>query len=865
MIAETIIKQILIDPNFQGNFSVLLDESIIEQFRDVNFQRTNSIEKIEWHYMLKIADLFAMSDDYEIQEKSLRIAQACITSSATSKEQKDWAVYILKKLSNYLAVKLAEERKYIIPNTSLKKHPLNILLEERLKWQSTILTSQGDLLNVNKFQNEFWMVAASNDVVSVSAPTAAGKSYIFCNYLLDLIVSKAAKNILYIVPTRALISQIENDLIALSPVYKAQINYVTIPSDAFVDLTKSNIFIFTQERLHIFLAGTEIDNINFDYVFIDEAHKVSDSYRGILLHHAIRKSTKGNTKIIYASPFSKNPEKLLEWHQDKPLKNKVYSSVATVNQNLFWITQVRRTPQKWTLVRVSDNETELGTITLDNVPSGSLKRTSFLAYTIGQKSSGNLIYANIPSDAEKISIQLKDSLIGSDRTTINPKIADLIELCEKTVHKNFALNEVLKGGVAFHYGNMPQLIRSTVEQLFSSGEIKYLVCTSTLVEGVNMSCSNIFLRGPRKGRMKNKAMTAEDFWNLAGRAGRWGKEFQGNIFCIDAKDTKIWPDGPPRKKQPYYIKSSIERQLNHVDDLIVYMNKKTPRSEYKSNIDNEYMISYLIDEHLHEGLRKTNLISFINDEQMNQLESVIAQVIADFKMPIDLCSRNPGISPYAMQELLEYFDTEIDDIESLLLPHPASDDAVQALTSIFGRINKYLAPDVFGQKGKVYFLARLVTQWMQGYPIARLISEREKNYKDKNTKYQINNLIRDVLDEVETVARFRAPKYVACYIDVLKFFLRSIGKQDIAEGMSDIQTSLEFGVSTKTQLSLIALGLTRNSTIEVADLIASSELNKEECEIWLKNQDFEKYTLPRLIIQEINELKSSLLKKSSNF
>ncbi len=84
--------------------------------------------------------------------------------------------------------------------------------------------------------------------------------------------------------------------------------------------------------------------------------------------------------------------------------------------------------------------------------------------------------------------------------------------------------------VAFHYGNIPQLVRSEVERLFSSGKLKYLICTSTLVEGVNLSCRNIFLRNPKRG--KGNLMSREDFWNLAGRAGRWGKEFQGNIFAL---------------------------------------------------------------------------------------------------------------------------------------------------------------------------------------------------------------------------------------------------------------------------------------------------------------------------------------------
>ena len=45
-------------------------------------------------------------------------------------------------------------------------------------------------------------------------------------------------------------------------------------------------------------------------------------------------------------------------------------------------------------------------------------------------------------------------------------------------------------------------------------------------------------------------MTEIDFWNLAGRAGRQGKEFQGNIICIDTEHTNVCKTSVPfeRKK-----------------------------------------------------------------------------------------------------------------------------------------------------------------------------------------------------------------------------------------------------------------------------------------------------------------------------
>ena len=117
------------------------------------------------------------------------------------------------------------------------------------------------------------------------------------------------------------------------------------------------------------------------------------------------------------------------------------------------------------------------------------------------------------------------------------------------MHQDFRLAPLVERGVAFHYGNMPSLLRLEIERLFRSGKIRFLVCTSTLIEGVNLSCRTIVVRGPRKG--KGHPMEPHDFWNLAGRAGRWGDEFQGNIICIDPEDTQAWPSGVPSRALPH--------------------------------------------------------------------------------------------------------------------------------------------------------------------------------------------------------------------------------------------------------------------------------------------------------------------------
>ena len=122
------------------------------------------------------------------------------------------------------------------------------------------------------------------------------------------------------------------------------------------------------------------------------------------------------------------------------------------------------------------------------------------------------MYANGAADTEKIAHIIYDGLsvgsVGSD--AVNEELHDLSEFCRLSIHPKFLLVDLVKRGVAFHYGNMPTILRNEIERLFRKGKIRFLVCTSTLVEGVNLACRTIVVRGPRKG--KGNPMSAPDFW-----------------------------------------------------------------------------------------------------------------------------------------------------------------------------------------------------------------------------------------------------------------------------------------------------------------------------------------------------------------
>src|SRR5882762_4540198 len=139
--------------------------------------------------------------------------------------------------------------------------------------------------------------------------------------------------------------------------------------------------------------------------------------------------------------------------------------------------------------------------------------------------STSIIYCNDPSTADKTAAILAKDLSEQD---INSDTQDLIDFLRSHIHSRYRLADALAQGVAFHYGNIPQIIRARIEELLRDRVLRFVCCTSTLLQGVNLPAKNIFLENPKKGR--GKPMLPGDFWNLVGRAGRMSKEFTGNVY-----------------------------------------------------------------------------------------------------------------------------------------------------------------------------------------------------------------------------------------------------------------------------------------------------------------------------------------------
>ncbi|WP_116893399.1 DEAD/DEAH box helicase [Pseudomonas syringae] len=812
---------------------------------------------IDWPRLLLAGSILARSDQRGYQEAALRIATAAI-SLTEDQAFNDAGAVLLGKLSNFRAVALATTRGLVEAGLEGRLGiALRLEAQRREMYRSILVNSSGAWLQVNDFQQRFWLNAAGNRWLSASAPTASGKTFLVLQWLIDQVTAGETRVAVYLAPTRALVSEIETNLKGLLGNTKL-IEVSSLPLAEKYNAARTGgarvILVFTQERLHL-LANVLNDMFSIDLLIVDEAHKIGDNQRGVILQDAVERATRVNSKLkaVFLSPATQNPEELLI---DAPVGMQtvaVDSDSSTVLQNLVLATQMPRKSKLWSLtLRHQGSTLPVGTLQLASTPDGLKKRIAFIAAAAGER-GGTLVYTNGASEAEDVADLISQLLPKLE--FIDSELSQLAELARKGVHQDFRLAPLVELGVAFHYGNMPSLLRLEIERLFRSGKIRFLVCTSTLIEGVNLSCRTIVVRGPRKG--KGHPMEPHDFWNLAGRAGRWGDEFQGNIICIDPEDTRAWPTGVPSRAR-YPIKRETDAVLELGDNMADYLMRRglSNLSSIEGADTFEQVGAYLLTTFMRFGsISATSLAKRHDAASIAKLDYVLAALVKEIEIDIDLAARHPGVSAVGLQRLLEAFRSYAGDVENLLPAEVASNDSYDRFITIMVRINKHLF-FAFTPENRIRLYALIIIKWLKGYSLARIIRDSIEWHQDVRKPFKLPELIRGTMELVEQVARFRAPKYFSAYMDVLHLHLRGIGREDLIDDGLDIGTQLEFGVSSTTLLTLMELGLSRMSAVALYEKIAKDDLNREECVSWISEriEQLQAMDIPAIIIREVREL-----------
>jgi DEAD/DEAH box helicase len=797
--------------------------------------------------LLQCATVFASTSDADTRNLGYEIA----TSAAPLQNDErisSLVAFVLSTLGNFVALKplgTPLEEAVFIPSTAFVRSLFH-------QGSNTLSVPGGGYVILTDLQLQIWNELREGRSVSITAPTSAGKSFILLVYVVQRLLEAERQRfrVIYLVPTRALITQSAVAVTeALERAGVSDVSLLTTPIERGDELPDRVIAIWTQERLQVSLAAHE--GLAADLLVVDEAQVIGEGGRGVILSNVVDALLMRNdaTQVFFASPFIENPDVL-----GKSFGLRAFDTIRaedlSVGQNIIIVSTKGRSV---VLEGYTDgSRVELGSLQLPRSLSTQEDRLTVIPPLLAQNSQ-SLIYARGAAEAESITeVIAKDSPAPSEAASGRTALSDL---AAEVVHPKYALVSSVVYGVGFHYGRMPAIVRKAVEESFSSGVLQYLVTTSTLLHGVNLPARNIFLHKPSRG--KGKGISGVDFWNLAGRAGRLGKELQGNVFLIDYDS---WPEKPLDKAKQQAVRPSLTEILTErAEEFLKYITTADQLPPERDDFDNAFvrLFADLISDRIAQTFLRAGLA--IDSIVANRIVSALKNAQSRSGLDPSIIALSPTVSVYRQQNLYAALCRGIKSVgpRRFILSHPRNADAFDRLADAMKMVHTHILDYPAKDRRHRYFAYQALL-WMRGAGIPLLV-DRQLTYKREHGESPlIGTAIRETLDMIENSLRYQYVRLLACYINVLTACLEHLGYAEFVSSIASIPLYLEVGASERTTISLISLGLSRVSAMKLTESTARMDLTRSAALRWLKALDLRSLQLSPFLSREIEQIRHAL-------
>jgi len=836
-------------PKFDRVYRTLLVADVKNQLAP--FFSSGGFPEEDLAYALSVATRLALSGSgdtienaqsgrkaYEVAIRSLNFANG---SSPTVRTVCD---LILSRIGNFPALQLLRE----LWGSDFESTPDPFLRTEMMVRQyENQIPGTGAETVLTDFQVRLIRALESNRSVSVSAPTSAGKSFTLEIELLRRLKDEDSYIGVFVVPTRALIRQVTYDLVKILRDHDltsvAVLSAPTIPEN--IGAIKKLIYILTQERLATLLATPSAD-LRINAVIVDEAHEIGESGRGLTLERVLAMTLARfpNTRLFFSSPLRSNPDFLLRLFGRLQDGRHFVEYLSPVTQNIVNVHAVQGKTRTARMELVIEKDiVPLGSVELPFVFRGSY--IGKFAFHFTKPRDTSIIYCNDPSTADKVALQIAKEI---DAEPEDPELHDLASFLRQEVHHLYRLAGLVSKGVAFHYGNIPQIIRGRLEELLRDRKIRFVCCTSTLLQGMNLPAKNIFVENPTKGR--GKSMKKGDFWNLVGRAGRLSKEFHGNVFCIYGKD---W-ESDVTSDRLATIESAFQVAVEERTAELAHVVKEPPDSaESKEFAWAEQAYARIFADFVSSGRRLSDSsVDRPKKEQFAEIDAFSASFART--LPNEIFETNLYLHPARLESLAAFFRQQ-QDLRGWMPAIPYASGSYYGLLPIFELIEKLL---IRSNTQRYRYHTVLALRWMHGDSLRELVAEKIRRSGAEGNEAKINDAIRELFDDLEKELRYKYVKYMRIYTDVLRAVLLQRGMVDQAEALLPIHLFLEYGAANQTLINLMSIGLSRTSALLLKKSFGLRDnLTSSECQGYLDRITIERIEMPAICRAEVLRLRRS--------
>ncbi|HEY8943925.1 MAG TPA: DEAD/DEAH box helicase, partial [Polyangiaceae bacterium] len=344
--------------------------------------------------------------------------------------------------------------------------------------------------------------------IILSAPTSFGKSLV----IDALVASEKFKNIVVVVPTIALIDETRRRLSKFAPEFKI----ITHVSQSYAE---RNLLVLTQERV------LDLESLpNLDLFVVDEFYKLSPEReqlpdRAYLLNQAFQRLYRTGAQFYFLGP-------------------NIRALAAGIPEDFYG--------------RIDFIKTGVSTVALDEVTiDGGADPLQTLTELCARLEDPTLIYCQSPRSARAVLRALIDGGIGAPDVSLDRAV----EWVGRTYHPEWSVCEGLARGIGVHHGQLPRALSHYMVDAFRARRLRFLICTSTLIEGVNTPAKNVVVFDKKIG---NTNFDFFDFGNIRGRSGRMSVHYVGKVFLFHRRPDEELPDVDiPALSQPATAPSSL--------------------------------------------------------------------------------------------------------------------------------------------------------------------------------------------------------------------------------------------------------------------------------------------------------------------
>ncbi len=381
----------------------------------------------------------------------------------------------------------------------------------------------------------FREILEGNNVV-LSAPTSFGKSLI-----IDAVLSEGKyTNVLLVVPTIALMDETRRRLAKLPIDHKVITSGLQQPSE-------KNVYVLTQER-----ALEQKERLeSIDLLIIDEFYKLDtdreeDGSRAELLNQVFYRYAKKGVQYYLLGPNIRAVTSDLSKRSEYTFFQEPYHTVVSVEQD----------------VNVAPDQDEFDAL-------------EELCVRIG---GPTIVYcASVPRCLRAANAIAANTIVGEEAMA---RISNATSWIAEHYHPEWGFITSMKAGVGVHHGRIPRSLAQLVVRYFDEELLDFLVCTSSMIEGVNTKAENIVILDKKVSRTDFDLFT---FNNIRGRAGRMFKHFVGQVYMFHAA---------PQQELPFIDIPAFSQSDNASDSLLLQLDDDDLAEESRSKID------WIYDQHV---------------------------------------------------------------------------------------------------------------------------------------------------------------------------------------------------------------------------------------------------------------------------